>query len=249
MPGHEAWIDRRLLASAQLRVALQPLCQCVSVIVLGTIQPRERKHASPSCSGGWPPSWCPPSCRCRCSGTSYDEAAGELLACSRIHARSQDILSMWHLLKHAQSVHTHAWTHACGAQELVGLPGPRSETCSGLQSLQQWFSTSTPHAAKGAHGNDEAQPAHGSSSAQAPAGQQQSQHAAADSAETANDAAAPQEPPTIEGLQAELDTQREASEGHAAEVCTCAVVEVDAAVLMHCVTTPASCSTQCRCFL
>jgi hypothetical protein len=97
--------------------------------------------------------------------------------------------------------------------------GPRSEVCSGLQSLQQWFSSSTPRAAKGSHADDPAQPENGGNSTQAPPGQQQSQHAAASGAEqSTNGAAAPQAQPTVEGLQAELHMQREASEGHAAEV-------------------------------
>ena len=102
-------------------------------------------------------------------------------------------------------------------QALAHVHNPRSEACVGLQSLQQYFSSSPSHAAKRTEAADQAQPAGDVDSTQAAAGQQQP----ADGAEqSANGAAAPQEPPTVEGLQAELNTQREASEGHAAEVRT-----------------------------
>ena len=103
-------------------------------------------------------------------------------------------------------------------QVMARMHGPRSEACVGLQSLQQYFASSPSHSAKRKDADDQAQPAGDVDSAQAAAGQQQ---AAADGAEqSANGAAAPQEPPTLEDLQAELNTQREASEGHAAEVRT-----------------------------
>lgn len=94
------------------------------------------------------------------------------------------------------------------------MHGAHAEACTGLQCLQQLFSSSSPHTAKR---DSQAQPAGAADSTQAPPDQQ---HPAAHGGEQAgNGAAAQQEPPTIEGLQAELDSQRAASEGHAAEVC------------------------------
>lgn len=102
------------------------------------------------------------------------------------------------------------------AQDFVSMHGAPAETCTRLQSLQQLFSSSAVHSAKKTDTGGQAQPAGAAGSTQAPPEPQQP--AANGGEQPGNGAAAEQEPPSIEGLQAELDSQRAASEGHAAEV-------------------------------
>jgi hypothetical protein len=194
------------------------MCDCISSPAPCVTPATTYQHAPAGCTGGRPPDRLGCSCGCRSSGTERSDVSGEpqgpynIIISPLIHAHaaiSANLCSCRH-------AHDCLCVHAV-LQALARMHGPRSEACVGLQSLQQFFASSPSHAAKRNDAADQAQPAGDVDSAQAAAGQQQP----ADGAEqSANGAAAPQEPPTVEGLQAELNTQREASEGHAAEVRT-----------------------------
>ena len=192
------------------------MCECIIITSLHLASPATTscQHAPAGCTGGRPPDRLGRPWGCCSSGTKRGDVAGERSSAGN-HTRCTFRPRI--IFKCQRGFCRHPYQCLCMhavLQALARMHGPRSEACVGPQSLQQFFASSTSHAAKRNEADDQAQPAGGVDSAQAAAGQQQ---AAGDGAEQSANGA-PQEPPTVEGLQAELNTQREASEGHAAEV-------------------------------